>query len=89
MRKDLAVWDNPEKSHQSLQQMQMRSQRDLRLNMVLVLGGVVSRNLSGAAQLGQQTHRKREGPGVWVLGLLCKGRLRRMWRWFGRRQWVE
>lgn len=47
----------------------------------------LSRRTSGAVQPRQQAHRRREGPRVRVLGLLCEAGRMRGWLW--KRQWVE
>lgn len=59
------------------------------LIQVLVLGRVVSGHLPGAVNLGQQTHRRRQGPGMWVLGPLCKSRLRGLQRLSWKGQWLQ
>lgn len=78
MRTGLGVWENQAKRYQSLQWMRMRRAENVGhgLHVVLVVGGAVGRYVSGAVQPGQQTHRRRQGPGVWMLGLHRKSGLR-------------
>lgn len=74
-------WGNHAEMNRGLQWMRMEG-FGLNMTLVLVLGGAVGGCLSGAVQPGQQTHGRGEGPGVRVLRLVCKGRLRRR-VWFG------
>lgn len=78
MRTSLAVLENRAKSYPSLQQMRrVEKSAGFGLNVVvLVMGRAVGRHWPGAVQPGQQAHRRREGPGVRLLGLVGKSRLR-------------
>lgn len=90
MRRGLEVWENQAKRYQSLQWMRMRRAEkgvghDQNMVLVLVLCRRVGWYLSGTVQPRQQTHRRRKGPGMWVLVVLCKSSLRQQcgtWRWF-------
>lgn len=91
MRTSLEVWENQPKMCGSLQRIR-RAEKNLSccLNVVvLVTGKAVCGDPSGAVQSGQQTHRGREGPGVWVLGLVRMGSHRQRWWWMWTWCWED